>query len=115
VNEIFILDILITLVAIGYTVYLVYARYNPELAERNYHKHKANPQAYGIYRKLYSPQFLIIAIITALSFALSLAISIVASVNGSIPSYVSIIEFVVRMVSGLVVLYLVYVLFWKKR
>lgn len=109
-NGSFMVDIFMALNAIALTTYLIYARYNPRLIERVHKRHTFNVQAHKWHHRLYSPQFLAISSIATGSLALGVAVDILESISGHLSSSVKLTEFVIRMVSGLTVIYLLYIL-----
>jgi hypothetical protein len=106
---------LIPLAFMAYTAHLLYARYHPEVAERKYQKYKTDPQNLMLYRKVYSPQFLILALTLAATFVLDLGITLFELLHGPVPQEVKAVGFIINMILGVIGLYFAYVLFLKKR
>jgi len=112
---ILIFDSFITLIAVGYTAYLIYARRRPRLIENKIQKYKSGTREHSIYRQLYTPQFLAIALITSLSFAWGLTIDLVETLRGNAPFVLKSAGLLINLTLGAVALYLLYKLFWKRR
>jgi len=104
------LNVLIASGFTAFTIYLICVRVKHIPAADKY---KGTP-SYGLYKKIYSPRFLVIAIANTLLILLGLAYQIFSSLLGPPPFFVEMLSFIMQLGVYIVLVYLLVLLFRKK-